>query len=98
MSHSVEVSINGDNFAFQHSEQTGRSIKERASIPLDHVLCLDAKHAHAEYRGVDELKVVDDCDTVTLEHGQKFLSHAADAHHGVTVTINKQPFEFRNGN
>lgn len=94
MSPSIHVSINGEHFAFEHPDQTGRSIKERGGIPSDHILCLDAKRSHDDYPGVDELKVIDDCDVVVLKEGQKFLSHAADVHHGVTVTINKKPYEF----
>jgi hypothetical protein len=95
----VEVLINGAQVAFEEAHQTGRSIKERACIPGDHILCLDRKAlAKGEdcgcEGGVDELKVIADDDVVILEHGQHFLSHAPAAHHGVTVMINKQPFEF----
>jgi len=93
MSPSIHVSINGEHFAFEHLDQSGRSIKERGGIPSDHILCLDAKRSD-EQSGVDELKVIDDCDVVTLKDGQKFLSHTPDVHHGVTVTINKKPYAF----
>lgn len=102
MSHThpeIEVLVNGTRAAFEQAHQTGRSIKERACIPCDHILCLDMNHHHKQgdggcESGVDELEVIGDDDAVTLQHGQHFLSHTAEVHHGVTVTINNQPFEF----
>jgi len=97
--HVIEISINGTLFAFDRAEQTGRSIKERAGIPADHVLCLDLRRPSGgeDCKGgaADELHVIDDCNEVALEQGQKFLSHAPEVHHGVTVAINKKPYEFR---
>lgn len=94
--HHIEVSVNGAIIAFESAKQTGRTIKERAGISDDHVLCLDLRRPpEGEGGAADELRVIDDCDGVTLEHGQKFLSHAPDVHHGVTVTINKKPFKFQ---
>lgn len=105
MSHAhqtVEVTVNGTRLAFEQANQTGRSIKEHACVPLYHILCLDVKR-HEESEdcrcedkiGGDELEVIGDDDAIMLKHGQHFWSHAAEHHHGVTVTINRQPFEFR---
>jgi hypothetical protein len=42
--HTVTVKINGNEYDFADPHQTGRSIKERASIPLTDVLFLDRPH------------------------------------------------------
>jgi len=97
----VEVSVNGVALLFEPPEQTGRSIKERAGIPDDHILCLDTKgtrplegDGYAPHRSTDELVVIEDDEAVILEHGRHFLSHTPEHSRGVTVTINGKPFEF----
>jgi hypothetical protein len=98
--HHVHVFINQLRHLFEQREQTGRAIKERAAIPLDHVLCLEVGHhdPHDECgcerkRPGAELKMIDDGQLVSLENGQHFWSHALAAH-GVVVTINRKEYEF----
>jgi len=95
----VEVSVNGDSLKFEGASQTGQSIKERACIPRDHVLCLLHPHKHKEHGRddhgqMDELEVIGDGDAVELRHGQQFMSHASACHSGVVVTINQKRYEF----
>ena len=97
--HDVQIFINHSRFTFQQREQTGRSIKQHACVPADHMLCLDPRvdYAHeqcaCDRNHGDELKVIADDDAVLLENGQHFWSVAA-AHHAISVTINLKPFEF----
>lgn len=96
----VHVFVNHARYWFEPREQTGRAIKERGCVPLDHVLCLEVGHQHSHDEcGCDrnrhgaELKVVDDDQMITLENGQHFWSHVA-ASHGIIVTINRKEYEF----
>lgn len=93
--HSINVLVNHAQVTFQHLGQTGRSIKEHAHIPSEHTLCVDdGAECGCEHR-LEELAIVRDDEQVHLEKGQHFWSIAA-AGHGVTVTINEKPYEFRN--
>jgi hypothetical protein len=98
--HNVHVFINNARYSLEHPEETGRAIKQRAVIPLDHVLCLEVGHHHMHdecgcerKREGAELKVIENDQAVALENGQHFWSHA-EATHGVTVTINRKDYEF----
>jgi len=93
--HAITIHVNHAQVNFEHLDQTGRSIKERAYIQLDHVLCLDDGAACGCEHRLEELTVVGDDESVHLESGQHFWS-IAPAGHGVTVRINGQPYEFRN--
>lgn len=98
--HGIHVFINQARYSFQQREQTGRAIKERACVPLDHVLCVeidrrevDDKGSCEQPRGGNELKVVDDEAATRLEGGQHFWSHAK-AKGEVTVTIDGKDYSF----
>lgn len=103
MSHTdrnVHVFINHVRYSFEHREQTGRAIKERACVPLNHVICLEVGHHHSHdecgcerNRHGAELKVINDDQTVALENGEHFWSYAA-ATHGIRVTIDRREYEF----
>ena len=98
----VHVFINQVRHSFHQQEQTGRAIKERANVPLDHVLCLEIDHHHHHHHDEcncerkqpgEELRVVDDDQIVVLENGQHFWSHAI-ASRGILVTIDRKEYEF----
>lgn len=103
MSHNhlhVRIFINSVTYVFEQPDVTGRALKERANIPLDHSLCVESGHRHAheecgcerKHHG-DELMVVPDEQTVTLENGEHFWS-IAPASAGVTVKINRKEYTF----
>lgn len=95
----VHVYINRSRYSFEHREQTGRALKERACIPIDHVLCRGPGHLHEHNdecgceRKHDELHIVGDAQTVLLENNEHFWSIASAAH-GVTVKINRKEYYF----
>jgi hypothetical protein len=95
--------INHTRFTLPNREQTGRSLKQHAGIPADHMLCLAPRvdHAHEECNcdrvHGGELDVIAEEDDVKLEHGQHFWS-VAPAGHGIEVTINRKSFEFAHAN
>lgn len=103
MSHreSVVVFINQSKVEFESAGQTGRSIKERACIPADHTLCIEADRKPDEHGGcgcddggsTGELVVIPDDRAVKLKSGQRFWS-VAPVKHGVTVTVNAKEYEF----
>ncbi len=93
--HHISVHINHARINFDGPDQTGRSIKESAYIPLAHVLCLDdSKHCDCE-RDLNELTPVADDESIRLQDHWQFWS-IAPAGHGITVTINGKAFEFAN--
>lgn len=98
--HQVHVVINHVHVAFEHPEQTGKSIKERAGIPHDHLLCLDQNHQYGEggcepkHATLEELAVIDDGERIALTEGQHFFSLAVPAQGTVTVTINRKRYVF----
>lgn len=63
--HDVHVSINNHPFEFADPNQTGRSLKERARIPLADVLFLDRPH---------EDEVIPNEMHITLKSGERFHS------------------------
>ncbi len=97
----IVVVINHSKIEFEPSFQTGRSIKERACIPMDHALCMEQRRNGDEHDscGCDdrghkgELVVIADDETIKLESGQQFWSVAL-SRHGVTVMINGKEFAF----
>lgn len=96
---SVHVYINRSRYSFEHREQTGRALKERACIPINHVLCMEPGH-HPEQndecsceRKHGELHVVSDDQIVLIENGEHFWS-VASATHGVTVKIDRKEYDF----
>jgi hypothetical protein len=96
----IHVFINQVRHSFNQQEQTGRAIKQRANVPLDHVLCLEIEHHHhhdecdcARKHPGEELRVIDDDQIVVLENGQHFWSHAI-ASHGILVIIDRKEYEF----
>lgn len=95
----VHVYINGKRYSLEDREQCGRALKERACIPVDHVLCVEPGHHHDAKddctceRAHHELHVVGDDQQTFLENGQHFWS-IAPATHGVTVTINRKEYDF----
>ena len=98
--HDIRIFINHNLFTFREHEQAGREIKQRGGVPADHLLCLDprGRHAHEECSCErqslgNELTVVADDQMVRLEDQQHFWS-VAPAAFGVTVTIDKKPYEF----
>jgi hypothetical protein len=99
--HHVRVFINRTGYVFEQRETTARAVKERAGVPLDHLLCVDLgqDHAHEECgcerktRG-EELVVIDNDQTIVLEDGQHFWSVAPATHGSVRVTINRKEYEF----
>lgn len=93
--HTVKVFVNHAQVTFEDLDQTGRSIKERAHIPLEHILCVDdGAECGCEHR-LEELAIIRDDEPVHLDSNQHFWS-IAPAGQGVTVTINGKPYEFRN--
>ena len=100
-SNHVFVFVNHSRIEFDHHEQTGCSIKQRANIPLDHTLCADRSshggHEHGKEAlcNKDELTVIADDQMIKLQHDQHFWS-IAPVSHGITVTINKKEYEFDN--
>jgi hypothetical protein len=96
----IRVFINHNSFTFHEREETGRTIKQHAGVPLDHMLCLDprARDRHDEcgcerqHLG-DELNIIADDEKVRLEDQQHFWS-VAPAAHGIAVTIDKKQFNF----
>jgi hypothetical protein len=96
----VRVFINRAPYLFEHRESTGRAVKERAGIPLDHALCVELGHRHPHEecgcerkdRG-EELVLVADDKAITLENGEHFWS-VAPATTGVTVIINRKEYAF----
>lgn len=97
MSHpkQIIVHVNREKVAFDRPEQTGRSIKARAGIPNDHILCVEAReHCGCEgSKREDELVVVGDDEIFHLEDGQRFRT-ILPAGCSVVVTINAKPYEF----
>lgn len=103
MSHShpqVRIFINRAPFLFDHAETTGRAVKERAGIPLDHALCVERGHRHSHDEcdcdrkdRAEELVLVADEKAVTLQDNEHFWS-VAPAMPGVTVTINHKEYAF----
>jgi Prokaryotic E2 family E len=98
--HHIHVFVNHSRIGFQEREQTGRSIKERACVPLEHVLGFDPHKQHVHegcgcerQHRYDELKIIADDQKVLLDNGQHFWS-LAPATQGVTVSINKKDYEF----
>lgn len=74
----VHVFINKTKYEFDQAQQTGRSLKERASIPLDDALFLDQPH---------EDKLITNETVVSLKNGDHFHSQpAANYGGGVAVT------------
>ena len=101
LNQSIHIFINQRRFEVNEREHTGRSIKERADIPVDHVLCLEVGHhpEHPEcgcerFRQDAELKVVSDEEFVVLSNREHFWSHAPAVHPVVNVTINGNTYEF----
>jgi hypothetical protein len=96
--HQVRVFINRAAYVFDHRDVTARAIKERADIPLDHVLCVESgpEHPHEECgcERKDELSIIDNDQPVTLEEGQHFWSIAPATYGSVKVTINRNEYEF----
>jgi hypothetical protein len=92
---SIAIRVNHAQVVFAALEQTGRSIKEHAHIPLDHTLCLDdGAECGCEHR-LDELVIVRDDEHVHLDRHNHFWS-IAPAGQGVTVKINGTAYEFSN--
>jgi hypothetical protein len=98
----IHVFINQERHEFSSPEQTGRAVKERAHVPLDHILCMEVEphhHHHQERCECErkdpgaELRVIDDDQDVILQNGQHFWTHPA-ATRGVVVTINRKEYEF----
>jgi hypothetical protein len=91
----VAIHVNHVQVNFEHHDQTGRSIKERAHVPLDHKLCVDSDdpQAHGDRYHDGELRFVGDDEPLHLEEGQRFWS-IAPAGHAVSVTINGKPYDF----
>lgn len=98
----IRIFINQAPYVFDHHEATGRALKERACIPLDHTLCVEVSHQHhsddncgceRKHKG-NELELVGDDHTIELKNGQHFWSIAEAKHGAVTVTINRQEYEF----
>lgn len=93
----VTVLVNDVRIEFDRPEQTGRSIKARAQIHVDHKLCIDDDDPQAcgdRYHDGERSFVGDD-EEVRLKEKQRFWS-IAPAGHGVTVTINGQRYDFPN--
>jgi Prokaryotic E2 family E len=91
------ILVNHVKVEFERPEQAGRSIKERACIQPDHKLCVDDDDPQAcgdRYHD-GELSFVGDDEEVSLKDGQRFWS-IAPAGQSVTVTINRNPYEFPN--
>jgi len=99
--HTIHIFINQDKFSLENSKQSGQSIKEQASIPLNHVL-LTGHGKHDEHDRCDEHHAPDTEDSteisndqvVVLKHGQHFWSHDPQA--GISVTINRDDYHFGN--
>lgn len=95
----VNVFINSDKYFFDSTEQSGQSIKEAASIPLDHPLftghgrydqhgiCGEDRHTHSK----DHIEIPND-QAVTLKNGQQFWS--GDQMVNIRVTINNKIYHF----
>jgi E2/UBC family protein E len=101
----IQVFINQTRYSFEAERKTGRALKERAHIQLDHVLCVQAEHHHlhaddcdCSHEGArDALEVVGDEQFVFLKNGQHFWS-IAGARSAVTVTIDSKEYEFADPN
>jgi hypothetical protein len=100
--HVVHVHINQTRYSFEHSVCTGRAIKDRAGIPLDHILCVDlgSHGAHedpnrAKPHRDEELQLIGDDQSFTLEPGLHFWTHAKPQH-STTVTIDGKEYAFAN--
>lgn len=99
----IHVFINQERYLFDSPEQTGLTIKERAHVPLDHILCIEVEthhhHHHKEECGCErkdadaELRVIDNDQGIILQNGQHFWTHAV-ATHRIVVTINRKEYEF----
>jgi len=96
----IQVFVNQERHAFDLPEQTGRTIKERTHVPLDHVLCMEVeRHHHHHHEECEcerkhpgaELRVIDNDQGVILQNGQHFWTHAIAAR-GVVVTINRKEY------
>lgn len=101
MSHHFRIFINQSPYTFEHQQVAVRALKERACIPLDHALCMQHPHHHphqecgCENNGAgNELLLLDNEQTVTLEEELRLWSVAPVAHDGVTVKINHTEYEF----
>lgn len=98
--HHVRIFINRVAYLFEQPVASGCVLKERANIPPGHEICLGSslRHEHEECecerkgRG-DELELVPDDKTVTLENGEHFWS-MAPASTAVTVKINRKEYTF----
>lgn len=73
----LHVFINKTKYEFESPEQTGRSLKERAGIPLDDALFLDQPH---------EDKLIANDATITIKNGNHFHSQPAANYGGVSIT------------
>ncbi len=91
----VVVLVNQVKVEFDHHEQTGRSIKERAHIHMDDKLCVDDDdpQAHGDRYHDGELSFVGDDEVLHLKDHQHFWSIAPSGH-GVKVTINGKSYDF----
>jgi len=97
--HSIHAYINRTRYSFENRAQTGRTLKERACVPFDHVLCMEAGHHHEQNdecgceRKQDGLQVISDDQVVSLDNGEHFWS-IASATPGIDVTINRKEYGF----
>lgn len=58
--HAVTVTINRQPYTFDDPHQTGRTLKERAGVPLDDVLFLHRKHEDEVVANEAKIKLKDD--------------------------------------
>lgn len=94
-----KVFINSDKYSFDSVEQTGQSIKEAASIPLDHSLFIG--YGHYDRHGScgedqppsskDHVEIPND-QVVTLKNSQHFWSEEQKVN--IKVTINNEIYHF----
>jgi Prokaryotic E2 family E len=93
----VAILVNDVKVEFERPEQTGRSIKARAHLHIDHKLCVDDDdpQASGDRYHDGELSFVGDDEAVHLKEKQRFWS-IAPAGQSVTVTINGKPYDFPN--
>ena len=93
--HSIRIFINQQPFDFEEKEQTGRSIKEAASIPLCHDLLSRRKYDcydHAAKLDWEKRHVIENDQAICLRNGQRFWSRESDSE--FDIKINLQGFQF----
>ena len=92
---SIRIFINQQPFDFDGKEQTGRSIKERTSIPLCHELLSRRKfdcYDHDAKLSWEKRHIIENNQVVCLRRGQRFWSRESESE--FNIKINLQSFLF----